>query len=232
MDNRTSPGFARLGSMALRGAGPHHGTAIGGLAAHQRGGPVEGVVVHDPDLPAAPGHPRSRWRGRPAALRRRPFRELRGSGGVRAAGASRLRGRKGIPERSYRGDIVLRPAGGGTAIAWTASLEPLIPGTGVLVLACTRGYARLFARELVRYADRLAEMSAAKSQLGVRASGQDCSGPPEKRRGFPGLTAAPTAGARPVLTICNQRLPATGLPATRPASSTRCSKRQVTKEGK
>ncbi len=63
--------------------------------------------------------------------------------------------RKGLPVRSYRGDIVLRPDGSGTAITWTASLQPLIPATGALVLAYTRGYARLFARELVRYADRL-----------------------------------------------------------------------------
>lgn len=63
--------------------------------------------------------------------------------------------RKGVPVRSYRGDIVLRPDGPGTAIIWTASLEPLIPGTGPLVLAYTRHYARLFSRELVRYADQI-----------------------------------------------------------------------------
>jgi len=63
--------------------------------------------------------------------------------------------RKGIPVRSYRADIVLRPDGGGTAITWTASLTPLVPGTGALVLASTRGCVQLFARELVRYADRL-----------------------------------------------------------------------------
>ena len=38
--------------------------------------------------------------------------------------------RKGIPVRSYRADIVLRPDGAGTAITWTASLTPLVPGTG------------------------------------------------------------------------------------------------------
>lgn len=65
--------------------------------------------------------------------------------------------RKGIPARSYRGDIVLRPEDGGTAITWTASLEPLVPGTGALALAYTRALARRFARELVRYADRLAD---------------------------------------------------------------------------
>jgi hypothetical protein len=69
--------------------------------------------------------------------------------------------RKGIPVRRYRGDIMLRAEGTGTAITWTASLEPLVPGTGALVRAYTRGYARLFARQLVRYADRLAGETSA-----------------------------------------------------------------------
>ncbi|MGB6452911.1 MAG: SRPBCC family protein [Streptosporangiaceae bacterium] len=67
--------------------------------------------------------------------------------------------RKGIPVRSYRGDIVLQPDGQGTSITWTASLEPLLPGTGRIALAYTHSYARLFARELVRYCDRLAASS-------------------------------------------------------------------------
>lgn len=61
--------------------------------------------------------------------------------------------RKGLPVRSYRADIVLRTAGVGTAITWTGSLEPLVPGTGPLMVAFTRGIVGLFARELVRYAD-------------------------------------------------------------------------------
>jgi hypothetical protein len=62
--------------------------------------------------------------------------------------------RKGIPVRSYRADIVLHPDGGGTSITWTGSLEPLVPGTAGAVLAFTRWFARIFARELVRYADQ------------------------------------------------------------------------------
>jgi hypothetical protein len=62
--------------------------------------------------------------------------------------------RKGLPVRSYRADIVLRTAGAGTAITWTGSLEPLVPGTGALMVGLTRGIVGLFARELVRYADR------------------------------------------------------------------------------
>ena len=69
--------------------------------------------------------------------------------------------RTGIPVRHYRADIVLRVEGTGTAIAWRGSLEPLLPGTGWLVLAFIRGFARLLARELVRYADRMADKAAA-----------------------------------------------------------------------
>jgi Polyketide cyclase / dehydrase and lipid transport len=65
--------------------------------------------------------------------------------------------RKGIPARRYRGDIFLGSDGEGTAITWTGSLEPIVRGTGVLALAYTRTFARLFMRELVRYADRLAD---------------------------------------------------------------------------
>jgi Polyketide cyclase / dehydrase and lipid transport len=64
-------------------------------------------------------------------------------------------GRKGIPARRYRGDIFLRPDGDGTAITWTGWLEPILPGTGGLALAYTRTFARLFTKELVRYADGL-----------------------------------------------------------------------------
>ena len=64
--------------------------------------------------------------------------------------------RKGIPARRYRGDIYLRPDGEGTALNWTGLVEPSMPGTGGLVLAYTRTFARLFTKELVRYADRLA----------------------------------------------------------------------------
>lgn len=66
-------------------------------------------------------------------------------------------GRKGIPARRYRGDIFLRSDGAGTAITWTGSLEPIVRGSGVLALAYTRTFARLFMRELVGHADRLAD---------------------------------------------------------------------------
>ena len=63
--------------------------------------------------------------------------------------------RKGVPVRSYRADIVLHPPGEGTALIWTASLEPLLPGTGRAVLALLRWSVQLFARQLVRYADQM-----------------------------------------------------------------------------
>jgi hypothetical protein len=68
---------------------------------------------------------------------------------------------KGMPVRNYRGDNVLRGDGSGTEIAWAGSLEPLLPGTGSLVLAFTRGFVWLLVRELVRYADRLAGQTPA-----------------------------------------------------------------------
>jgi hypothetical protein len=64
--------------------------------------------------------------------------------------------RKGVPARRYRGDIFLHPDGEGTAIRWAGSLEPSLPGTGGLAVAFTKTFARVFVRQLVRYADRLA----------------------------------------------------------------------------
>jgi len=62
---------------------------------------------------------------------------------------------RGLPVRSYRADIFLAPDGPGTSILWTGSLVPLLPGTGRAALAYTRGFIRLFARQLVRRADQI-----------------------------------------------------------------------------
>jgi len=67
--------------------------------------------------------------------------------------------RAGLPVRSYRADIVLRPEAGGTTIVWSAALDPLLPGTGRLLVLFTRAVVRRFARELVRYADGLTSAS-------------------------------------------------------------------------
>lgn len=64
--------------------------------------------------------------------------------------------RKGSPVRWYRADVRLQGDDDGTAISWSGSLEPLVPGTGALVLAFNRCIVRLFTKELVRFADRLA----------------------------------------------------------------------------
>jgi len=62
---------------------------------------------------------------------------------------------RGLPVRSYRADIFLTADGPGTSIRWTGSLQPLLPGTGRAALAYTRGFIRLFARQLVRRADQI-----------------------------------------------------------------------------
>ena len=59
--------------------------------------------------------------------------------------------RKGMPARHYRADIVLDEEAGGTRVTWSGSLEPLVPGTGRLVLAYARGFVARFARSLARY---------------------------------------------------------------------------------
>jgi uncharacterized protein YndB with AHSA1/START domain len=66
--------------------------------------------------------------------------------------------RKGIPVKAYRRDIRLAPDGAGTSITWTATMVPKIPGTGRLVLEYTHRNAKLFAKELVRHADRLVKV--------------------------------------------------------------------------
>ncbi|HUY65055.1 MAG TPA: SRPBCC family protein [Acidimicrobiales bacterium] len=63
---------------------------------------------------------------------------------------------KGLPVRSYRADVVLSEDGDHTVVTWTGSLEPVVPGTGALVLRYARTFVRRFSRQLVAYADRLA----------------------------------------------------------------------------
>lgn len=62
-------------------------------------------------------------------------------------------GRRGLPVRSYRADVLFEPHGELTHITWTGELEPLVPGTGALVLAGTRSAVRRFLPALVRYAE-------------------------------------------------------------------------------
>jgi len=62
-------------------------------------------------------------------------------------------GRRGLPVRSYRADVVLDEDGSGTRLTWQGSLTPLVPGTGPLVLAGTRAAVARFLPQLIRFAD-------------------------------------------------------------------------------
>ncbi|HEY8478496.1 MAG TPA: SRPBCC family protein [Spirillospora sp.] len=59
----------------------------------------------------------------------------------------------GLPVRRYRSDVRLRGGDAGTAIRWTASLEPLVPGTGPLLRWAFRLMLRTFARRLPEHAE-------------------------------------------------------------------------------
>ena len=60
----------------------------------------------------------------------------------------------GQPVRNYRADVYFRNDGDGTLITWTATFEPVIPGTGPALAAV---YPRLIggvARRLAAYAEK------------------------------------------------------------------------------
>lgn len=52
------------------------------------------------------------------------------------------------PTRSYVATVVLAPERSGTRITWSAELEPLVPGTGVVLRAAYRAIVGGFARRL------------------------------------------------------------------------------------
>jgi len=61
------------------------------------------------------------------------------------------------PVRNYRADITLVPDGdGGTHLTWSATFEPLVPGTGRLLEVGYRRLIRGFARKVAAYAERSA----------------------------------------------------------------------------
>ena len=62
--------------------------------------------------------------------------------------------RKGMPARHYRADVHLDADGSGTRVTWRGTLEPLVPGTGPLVVAYARGFVARFLRSLLAYAER------------------------------------------------------------------------------
>lgn len=62
-------------------------------------------------------------------------------------------GRKGLPVRLYRADVVLSEEGDGTRLVWSGKVEPLVPGTGGLALAFVRSSVKRFIAQLSRYVD-------------------------------------------------------------------------------
>lgn len=59
----------------------------------------------------------------------------------------------GVPVRNYRADVRMEPDGDGTRIAWSATFDPKIPGTGRLL-------ERFFTRFIGRFATALAAEAA------------------------------------------------------------------------
>jgi hypothetical protein len=60
----------------------------------------------------------------------------------------------GQPVRNYRADAWFTPDGDGTKIAWSATFEPRIPGTGPARAAFYRRLIGGFARRLAVYAEQ------------------------------------------------------------------------------
>ena len=56
--------------------------------------------------------------------------------------------RSGWPVKGYRAQVRLDADGSGTSIVWSGSFDPLVPGTGSLVLVLTRPMISGFARRL------------------------------------------------------------------------------------
>jgi hypothetical protein len=63
----------------------------------------------------------------------------------------------GFPVREYRADVTLTPEGSGTLITWSASFDPLVPGTGRLMTLVLRQLLSRFATGAARYGEQRAE---------------------------------------------------------------------------
>ncbi len=61
---------------------------------------------------------------------------------------------RGQPVRNYRADVTLTPDGDGTQIAWGATFDPLVPGTGALLTFFFRRIITRFANGLATFAAR------------------------------------------------------------------------------
>jgi hypothetical protein len=60
----------------------------------------------------------------------------------------------GFPVRRYRADVILTPEAGGTSITWSATFDPLVPGTGRIMSAVLGRIVSGFGQDLAGYADR------------------------------------------------------------------------------
>ncbi|HEV2368697.1 MAG TPA: SRPBCC family protein [Acidimicrobiales bacterium] len=75
--------------------------------------------------------------------------------------------RSGWPVRRYRAEVRLTPDAAGTRIDWSGRFEPVVPGTGAVLLSLTRRMVAGFARRLAATATGAAS-AAAESDIGPR----------------------------------------------------------------
>ena len=61
----------------------------------------------------------------------------------------------GFPARHYRADVTITPEGSGCLIAWSATFDAKIPGTGRLLVIVLKRMLGGFATGAAGYADRL-----------------------------------------------------------------------------
>jgi hypothetical protein len=61
----------------------------------------------------------------------------------------------GFPARHYRADVTITPEGSGCLIAWSATFDAKIPGTGRLLVVVLKRMLGGFATGAAGYADRL-----------------------------------------------------------------------------
>jgi hypothetical protein len=56
--------------------------------------------------------------------------------------------------RNYRADVTCTPDGPGTLVSWVASFDPLVPGTGRLLVLVLNRMLGAFATGVARHAER------------------------------------------------------------------------------
>ena len=65
-----------------------------------------------------------------------------------------------LPVRNYRGDVELEPTGEGTAIRWTSTFYPRVPGTGWLLRRALDGFVAKLSHGLAERATAVAREGA------------------------------------------------------------------------